>query len=202
MNTRKRAYGCIVLAILFMSVSCATTHLMSVWKSESYKGPVKKVAVIGVSRRPHIRTLFENEWVKDLKARGTDAVASDEILTMKELGNPQVVLAKIKELGADAVLVTRLIDRSSLPNYIPGRMDQMPNYESGWSDYYGDAFATQSSATGGEYAYLETNVYDIRTEQIVWSGRSDTWLSEDDQKTITSFIGVIVSRLQADKIVQ
>jgi len=63
-------------------------------------------------------------------------------------------------------------------------------------------FATPGHTVQDAYAYLETNVYDVKTEQLIWSARSETWMADSDQETIKSFIGVIIARLAADKILQ
>lgn len=202
MKTRMIAYGCLAIFSLFVFASCATTTLTAVWKGESYKGPVKKMAVIGVSKKPVIRNLFEDECVRELRARGTDAVASYTFLPFDQLANKETVQSKIRELGADAVLMTRLVDTKSVQTYIPGQVYVMPSYYYGWGGYYGNVFATPGHTVQDEYAYLETNVYDVKTEQLIWSARSETWMADSDQETIKSFIGVIIARLSADKIIQ
>ena len=202
MRTKMMAYWCLVIFSLFVFTSCATTTLTAVWRGESYKGPVKKMAVIGVSKKPAIRNLFEDECVRELRARGTDAVASYTFLPFDQLANKEAVHSRISELGADAVLMTRLVDTKSVQTYIPGQVYVMPGYYYGWGGYYGNVFATPGHTVQDEYAFLETNVYDVRSEQLIWSARSETWMADSDQETIRSFIGVIIARLSADKIIQ
>jgi len=57
------------------------------------------MAVIGVSKKPVIRNLFEDECVRELRARGTDAVASYTFLPFDQLANKETVQSKIRELG-------------------------------------------------------------------------------------------------------
>jgi len=202
MKTRMMGYTCLVISSLFVFTSCATTPLTAGWRGESYTGPVKKMVVISVSNKPVIRNLFEDECVRELKARGTDAVASYTVLPIDQLANKEAVQSKVRELGADAVLMTRLVDTKSVQTYVPGQVYVMPNYYYGWSGYYGNVFATPGYTVQDEYAFLETNVYDVKTEQLIWSARSETWMSDNDQDTIKSFIGVIIARLSADKIIK
>ena len=202
MKTKVIAYGCLAIFASFVFTSCATTTLTAVWRGESYAGPVKKMAVIGGSKKPVIRNLFEDECVRELRARGTDAVASYTVLSIDQLAEKETVQSKIRELGADAVLMTRLVDMKSVQTYMPGQVYVMPNYYYGWSGYHGNVFATPGYTFQDEYAFLETNVYDVKTEQLIWSARSETWMSDGDQEMIKSFIGVIISRLSADKIIR
>src|SRR5512143_2304823 len=197
MKTRMIVCVCLLIFTLFTCISCATTTLTAVWKGESYKGSVRKMAVIGVSKKPVIRNLFEDECVRELRARGTDAVASYTFLPFDQLANKEAVHSKIRELGADAVLMARLVDTKSVQTYIPGQVYVVPSYYYGWGGYYGNVFATPGHTVQDEYAYLETNVYDVKTEQLIWSARSETWMADSDQETIKSFIGVIIARLSA-----
>jgi len=52
MKTKMIAYVSLVILTLFVFISCATTTLTAVWRGEDYKGPVKKIAVIGVAKKP------------------------------------------------------------------------------------------------------------------------------------------------------
>ncbi len=202
MKTRMILCWCLVIIASFVCASCATTTITAVWRGESYKGPVRKIAVIGVSNKPVIRNLFEDEFVRELKVRGTDAMASYTILTFDQLADKETVQSRIRELGADAVLMTRMVDRKTVQTYIPGQVYVMPNYYYGWSGYYGNVFVTPGFTVQDEYAFLETNVYDLKTEQLVWSARSETWMPDSDQELIKSFIGVIISRLSADEVIK
>jgi hypothetical protein len=52
-----------------------------------------------------------------------------------------------------------------------------------------------------DYTYVETNLYDLKTENLIWTARSETWMVEADQTLIKAFIKVMIDRLSADKII-
>ena len=120
MNVKNRLFSSIMVISCFIMISsCATTELNTVWRDDNYSGKIKKVLVIGVIKRPALRRSFEQEFVQQLKTRGTDAVASFTVLAADEEVDKNIIASKLKELNADGVLITRLIDKKTVETYIP-----------------------------------------------------------------------------------
>jgi len=109
-----------VLALLLLP-SCATTKLTSLWRDETYRDHPRKILVIGMLKTPANQRILEDEMVRQLKARGTDAVASYTVLPEQVQANKETITAKMNELGADAVLISRLMDKKSVTTYVPGK---------------------------------------------------------------------------------
>ncbi len=186
---------------LVLLASCApTTKVNAVWKDEHYPGPIRKIAVIGASEKVAVRNLFEDEFVRELTIHGTDALASHTVLSIAQLADKEKAAAKIKSLGADTVLIARLVDRKTVQTSVPSQPYIIPYYYSSWSNYYGQIIAPEY-VFHDDYAYVETNLYDLKTENLIWSARSETWMVETDQTLIKAFIKVMIDRLSADKII-
>ena len=63
------------LVLTVCLVGCASNSVKETWKSPAYQaGPVQKVAVIAVDERGLVRQGIENRYVRDLKARGQQAI--------------------------------------------------------------------------------------------------------------------------------
>jgi hypothetical protein len=183
-----------------MLISCATTRLTAVQKNEDYKGgPIKKIAVLAVAKVPFIRNLFENDFVTALKARGVDAIPTYPVIPTVQLADRDLVVAKVKTLGTDAIIATRLLDRKTVETYVP-QTYAVPSYYGDWGSYYG--FVSTGYTVQEEFAYLETNVYDTKTGQLIWTARSETSLASKDESLIKSFIKVVVDRLTADRVIK
>ena len=70
----QRLPACLALLAL---ASCSTTTIVDQWQSPGYTGgPFKRILVVGITKEAMTRRIFEDEFVKQLKARGTDAIAS------------------------------------------------------------------------------------------------------------------------------
>ena len=98
-----------LLVCFCLPVSCATTKMTDSWRDDNFRGTVRKAVVIGIFKEPDTRKIFEDEFADRLKARGVDATASHKIIPDAELPDKDVVIGKIRKLGADAVLVTRIV---------------------------------------------------------------------------------------------
>jgi len=201
MNARRLCMGIAALLSLSLLASCASTSsLTAVWKDQAYQGPVKRVVVLGVAKQQAIRNFFEDEFVKQLKARGVDAAASYAIIPFAQMSDRNLVAAKIKAVGADAILATRLIDRKNVETYVPGSMSTYPSYYNSWGGYYGYVYSP-GYVVQDEYVFLETNLYLTSTEKLAWSARSETWVVKSDQDLMKSFIELIVDKLSSDKLI-
>jgi len=195
----------ILLAGAILAAACATTELTSVWKDPAYQARPEKILVIGVAKRPQIRRLFEDEFVNQIKARGTDAIASYTVLPDLQQNDQAAIAAKVKELGADSVLITRLVNKKTVQVYVPGTTYAPPPYYGTWSGYYGYGYSNMYMYSPGyvaedQYAVVETNLYTTGDDKLVWTALSETVLGDTDQNLIASYIDVMVKAMSYNKL--
>ena len=178
--------------------ACATTQVNSVWKDPSYQARPAKIMVIGVAKNPLNRRLFEDEFVAQLSARGTEAIASYTVLSDKQQDDQTSIEVKVKELGADSVLITRLVSKKTVQVYVPGTAYYPPPYYGTWPDYYGYGYRhiySPGYIAEDEYAVFESNLYETKTDKLVWAASSETLMSGSDQNLIKSYISVMVNTM-------
>jgi hypothetical protein len=154
--------------------------------------------VIGVARNPLNRRLFEDEFVQQLKVRGTEAIASYTVLADKLQDDQVAIAAKVKALGADTVLITRMVSKKTVQFYVPGTAYYPPPYYYNWPDYYGYGYRYMYSPgyiAEDEYAVIETNLYEASDDKLVWAASSETNLSDSNQNLIKTYIGIMVNNM-------
>ena len=198
-DTMKRPLFLMAL-LVFLFSSCATTKLTAVWEAPNFHGTIRKIVVTGTFRTPVIRNLFEDDFVNRLKDYGVEAVASYTIIPIDKVQDKDYVMKRIKETGADAVLMTRLIDKKTERTYVPGTVYTVPNYYRRWGYYY-DYIYSPGYTVDEEYAYAETNIYTLSNEEMIWSARSRTVISGTDENLIKAFVKTISDRLSADGVI-
>jgi hypothetical protein len=184
--------------IAMLLTACATTQLNTVWKDPNYQARPARIMVIGVARNPIDRRLFEDEFVSQLKARGTDAIASYTVLPDRQQDDHVAIAAKVKELGADTILITRLVSKKIVQTYVPGTAYFPPPYYGSWPDYYGYGYNymyTPGYIAEDEYAVIETNLYEARSDKLVWAASSETGISDSDLSVIHGYISVMVKNM-------
>ena len=180
--------------VLFLLSSCATTTTTNVWRDQTCQGTVKKILVMGISQREGIQRFFEDEFVRQLRNRGTDGIAGYSILPYDEKMDKDFIASKAKESGADTVLVARPISRKIERSYVPGSYSR-------WGSYYGYAYSP-GYVVADEYVYIETNLYDVATENLIWTAQSETIMLATDQELIKSFIGTMIAQLASDRLIK
>jgi hypothetical protein len=193
----RNPFALLILAAMLVT-ACATTQLNSVWKDPSYQARPARIMVIGMSRNPLNRRLFEDEFVVQLKARGTEAISSYTVLPDKQRDDQAAIAAKVKELGADTILITRLVSKKTVQTYVPGTIYYPPPNYGTWPDYYGYGYRYMYSPgyiAEDEYAVIENNLYETRHDKLVWAASSETVMRDSYQDMIKSYIGIMVKAM-------
>lgn len=196
---------------LMMLSSCATTKLYNAWKDESYGGPIKRVLIIGVAKRPYIKKWFEDEFVRQFKAKGVDAFAAYRVLPSDKKLKKDKIRSKVKELNIDTVLVTRLVDRRTVKTHVPADVIVVPSgpymgahHYRNLHSYYGhgfDVITTPGYTIEEKFVMLESNIYDAKTEKIVWTVASETLLGDPSNRLIRSLVKILIKNLTELKMI-
>ena len=182
----------VVLPAVF--TSCLITTLDTVWKDPQHQGgELNNILVIGIAKNQTIRRVFEDDFVAKLGTYGAHAVSSYRILPTEEMLDKDTVDAQIQTLNIDAVLLTRLVDKNKETEY---RVYGNRRYD--WHGWYSKSYSyANTSFSYKEYEVLkiETNVYDAKSGEMIWSALSDTVTGGSNEVEIKSLIKVITKSL-------
>jgi len=201
----------LTVASFLFCTSCSTTKMGMVWMDKNYQGgKLKKIFIIGVFKNPTVRRMFEDEFVNHLKLQGTEAVPSYSLISSLEMIDRPTVESKMKEVGADGVIVTSLTDQKKQ------RGQSSTSYiDRGWHGHYRNTYNSQivrHQTTSYEYEVfsLETNLYENRNQKMIWSALSDTQIpyAQPDSfsegsidKAIKGLLQNIVKRLSESQLI-
>lgn len=190
-------YQCIVIAGLLLVLSaCATTQVKSVWKDSTYSGRPQRVMVVAVSNEAITRRIIEDEFTLQLKSRGVDAIASYSILPDRSQNDQEIIAKTVIQLGADALLISRMVSKRNVKVYYPATVSHRPPHYGKWHHYYKDGFEminTPAYSTKYEYVLMETNLYDARSENLLWAATTETGANNLNQTLIKPYIGSILN---------
>ena len=201
------AAGIAILSFVLLA-SCTGTKLVAQWKDDAYQGYPAKIFVIGLSEEYGPRTLVEDEFVRQLKARGNDAIASYTVLPGREKPAKETVLAKVQELGADVIIVVKFLKKDMADTHTPVRRYAVPQgFDTSWdsySGYYGAS--TDVGVRDISYDYdvitMETTLFQTATRKPIWSALSQTTYQSGAIKQIKPFTTSIVKNLASEKVVR
>jgi len=181
MSYRPVPFLCAALLGAALLAACATvTKIPTEWRDPAYQGGAfQKIFVIGVGENDTRRTLFEDRFAAVLSDQGAAASPSYGLLPSSERLSEQQVRGAIQGGGYDGVIVSRLLGVEEDTRYVPPQTYTVPrSYRGGYYGYYGRTWDVVHEP--GYYethttVRLETNLYQVRTGELVWSGQSETF---------------------------
>jgi hypothetical protein len=185
---------CMVIA------ACATTELTSVWRDPEYRDHPRTIMVIGALRRDDAMRLLEESFVERFQKHGIRAIAGHTVLPGHTAIDRAIIVAKLKEIGADTVLVAKLVDRKEMETATTAM--QMPGYP---QTYYGNNWYTSYAAPAAtatfEFGFVQTSVYDVQTEKLIWAATSQRPIAGPERGLIENFARKIMNELQRAGII-
>lgn len=188
--------GHAVLAALGI-VACATTSFNSTWKAPdarplNFKG--KKVAALIVSKEEGVRYGAEDALAREITAQGAVGIAAYSLIPKELTRDKDKAKEFLEKAGVAGVVTMRVVGKDQELSSSPGGFYGGPAYATFWGGgYYGWGW-------GGVYdpGYLrtdtivsvETLVYSLEQDKLVWAGRSET----TNPSKVASFIKELTAK--------
>jgi hypothetical protein len=171
--------GLVLSATLLCLGACNTTTFSSTWKApdgQTINPTGKTIAAVFVSGDEHSRHAAEGVLAKDLNARGAHGVPGYTLLPNEIRGDVDNRLARLKEAGANEVVIMRVVAADKRPSYM----------EVSGPASNGDETPGASNATAvtklrhfDTLVSVETSVYSLDLNQLMWSSTSRTTNPKD-----------------------
>lgn len=202
--------------ISFILTSCASSSevLYSWVNSKNFeKKDYKKIFVIALTENKNIQTSVENSFVEPITNAGLDVVTSHEIFqrtfTKSTLPSKEEILGKVKELGCDLIFVVSLLDSKSETKYVSSYYSYAPYPRFGYYGmfgtyygYWGNIVYEPGYYTSYEKYFLEGNLFDAVSENILWSIQSTTYDPKDIQSFSKEYSKLVIDQAIKDGVVK
>lgn len=213
MNVHKRTFlGAASLVLLL--AGCATTTFTSIWKAPDAK-PLQlqagdKVVAMVVARSTSLRRAGEANLADELDKRGLKGVPAYTLLTDDEIKDEAKAKAAIEASGAVSVIVLRPQGQeqkvtSTPPTYYGPSYYGSPYYSGFWGGgYYGHGWSSAydpGSIRTDTYVSIETVIYDLRQNKLVWAGQTKTMNPSDVESFVGELADAVSRELRASGIV-
>ena len=176
---RPRDAGRCLAALLAIAGCAGAARLSAQWSDPAFQSStIRQVLVLGRGAGGRGAAL-ESGFARNLADHGLHAIAG----SAGAEGAPAdsaAWWARAGEIGADAVLVTRLVDaRTIAANYsaVASYVAVPPGYAAGWYSYFlaaGEAVDSPGSPANAPVR-LEANLYLHPGNRLVWSAVSETF---------------------------
>jgi len=213
---RKVSILLIALAALTACSKTATSFSQS-YRNPGYEETVfKNVLVIAIAQDQDSRQAFEDALTSAVANEGGTAQASIGVLPHEEQLTEDQLHAAIDAGGFDGVLLSRLMSVDKDSEYIPPKKYNNPRTRyyaasPGWGygyggfyGFYGTTFAEVHEPGYFETSTtltLETNLYSVATNELVWTGRSETIDPESIEDARASVTEAVAKKLKAERLI-
>lgn len=168
----------ICVSCIILIPSCTSTQITSSWRDPNKTvviDKLHKVLVVALFKSETNRRKAEDQMVSYLGGKGIVSYnyLDDNISTKNE----DAIRDKIRGDGFDGAVTMRLVDVDKEQVYTPGNISTYPSYYRTFSGYYYRSWSYYR--TPGYYSTtktfkVETNVYSIKEDKIIWSGLTET----------------------------
>jgi hypothetical protein len=200
-----------ILLILVLFNGCApATYITGSWKSPAApQKQYKSILVAALTNNVIAKSTLENEIAGAL-GKNIRILKSIEEFPPGINGTDSskaVIMSKVKDKNVDAILTISIISKETESRYVPGARPYEPlgyiyyNDFWGYYSYWSPRFYDQGYYEQNKVYFIETNLYDIETEKLLWSAQSKTYSPDDLQPFAKEFANVIVAKLRSDKII-
>ncbi|MBX0334171.1 hypothetical protein K3G39_13085 [Pontibacter sp. HSC-14F20] len=190
----------------------SSTQIMGSWKSSDIEAQnYRRVVVAALTDNLLARQEVENDLQAQLQTRGIQATRSIDLFppsaTAKASPDVNLLIERIKADGHDAILTAALVDEQTETRYVPGNMGYRPVtrfmwYGSfrGYYTYWYPTLYDPGYYTEDKVYYLETNLYDINTDRLVWSAQSKSHSPRSLRKAASKFAELTIQKMIEDNV--
>ena len=194
-----------LLGIAVLAACGTVTKIPNAWRNPAHEGmPFQKIFVIGVGKNEGNRRLFEDRFAAVLSGQGGVASPSYGALAQSERLTEEQVRGAIEGGGYDGVIVSRLLGVEEETEYVPPRTYTAPRRYGGYYNYYGTTWDTVHEPgyfTTHTIVRLETNLHDVGTGELAWSGQSETFDPSSLTDIIDSVTQAVAKRLGEERLI-
>jgi hypothetical protein len=194
-----------ILALVLASYAPATgTKLQESWKSPDVERfAFKKVLVVAVAKEPTMRRDAE-ERLREILGRDRTVASIELFPTVDPPPDKEQAKAKIAESGCDGVVLMRAVSSTAKTSVIPGSIEYDPAYDYFWG-YWGSVYTTRWAAGYEERdtaVKIETLVYDIAKDKLVWSGVSNTKNPGSVRNLVLGVAEAVGKKMRKEKLIR
>jgi hypothetical protein len=197
---------CLALFVLVAAAATAAPTFLSVWKSPevsrlNFAG--KKVAALVITDDQPLQQSAEEALTRELTARGVTALPSYRIVPREEIKSAEKARGWFERQTVEGVVALRPVSREKEKTYssVVWSSGYYPSfwgyYGYGWSNLY---VAPVSSRTD-TVIVVETLIYDVTRDRLVWAATSETRNPKTLQSFITELVAAAVSEMKKMKLV-
>jgi len=198
---------------VFLLSSCANTKISQSWVEPDNKKSYNDLLILGIGESEQNRRAYESYFVEELNGRKIEAIASYKLIKSDEKFDRDTIVKAIDGLDIDGVIITHMVaveEETVYRNTGYGYGGMYGGYYGG--GHYGSMYSYYPHVNSyvhnpGYYDTLETytletNLYDVKTEELVWSARSRTFAPDSVDEVIVDLTKLLINDLEDKDLIK
>ena len=185
-------FTCAVIACSGSRIQMKPIHL-----EEKFLGkPIKDVLVIVVVADQEIRAIFEKHFKDWLAHKGVEAIISADVLPIDKDDKleKEAIVEVVDRYDNDSILITHLAGFEETEVFSRDRPRFYYNYYGFYNYAWG--YVTWPTIYGERVQFtLETGLYDVNTESLIWAGELQVINPETTGKAIGQVVDRVIKEL-------
>jgi hypothetical protein len=175
-------------------VTAGSTKFVSTWSNPaggSIAQAGKRVAAFLLNPDETMRQGPEETLATEMRRRGVDCLAGYTVLPGVLAKDLEKAKAFIKKSGITGAILMRVVGKEEQTSYTPGTAwYAAPYYPTFWGywNYGWSAVYTPGYLTTDTVVSVETLVYSVEQDALLWAGRSETTNPKDIRKFVKDLV--------------
>jgi hypothetical protein len=125
---------------------------------------------------------------------------------VKQLTKEQLI-ETIAKTGSEAVLTLAVLDTKTETSYNQGTSYSPMNYGYygsyyGYYNYYYPVVYSPGYYTTNKTYYIETNFFDVKTDQLLWSIQSQAYNPDNFDRMFKEYTRTILAKLREERLIE
>lgn len=182
------------MGLYMTSCSTSSTAITGSWSTDNMQSAnYDHIMVAPLISNKTITNEMEDELSMSLMKNNVEAEKGSNLLPQSYISEDmekEKIIQSIHDRKIDAILTVSLVDQEAETRYVMGNpaytpVAAYPYYQTYWGYYdnmYPNVYREGYYVVDHKY-YIETNLYDAKTERLIWSAQTKT----HDPATIESF---------------
>jgi hypothetical protein len=199
--------ACTILLISNLATAAAT-KFVSTWRNP-VGGPIgqagKRVAAFVLSPDETMRQGPEETLAAELRRRGIDCLAGYTVLPGELAKDLEKAKAFVKKAGITGAILMRVVGQEEQTRYTPDTVwYSAPYYSSFWGywNYGWSAVYTPGYLTSETIVSVETMVYSVEKDMLLWAGKSETTNPKDVRRFVKDLVDAAGKEMRKAGLVQ
>jgi len=213
MKTPIKLFTLFVLAALFSACGTSTMITGSWRKPNATANGYQKIFIAAMSSDIPAKQAVENGLQVQLQQKGLTVIKSMDVFppnfSTQTGQQKELILSKIQSTNADGILTIALLKKETENRFVRtgggywnpglryGYYNRFWNYYSNWYPaLYAPGYYDQQ-----QVYYLETNLYDAKTEELIWAAQSETYDPTSIDSFLKGYVKSILEQMQKDGLI-